>query len=265
MKTFMFLFLAGGCLLPAQLSVPQLGAARYRDGSVHLIRGVGANAIIGPRIAGTVRAISFSDSLGMIATRAVIQLLNANGTLVGAYLTREQAPVLHVDSTPASALAWLPSKHLLIQWNGTGFQEIPVDDSSFGGPVTFVQLAASNVAQFFVKRADSSVGKISVGLPGGSVTSADLEPDATGAVASLQGWTVWQNEGGLIAEQANGNKQIISLQAQTLPAGDLTLEQMSSHWLHVSSASLRMSWAVYLDAAKVEVSQLPPPVKEIYR
>jgi hypothetical protein len=71
-----------------------------------------------------------------------------------------------------------------------------------------------------------------------------------------------QNGRGLMGELPDGNRQTVELSKDPLPAGDLTVERMSTDWLHVSSRSKRTDWAVYLSAGKTSVSRLPSPPRE---
>ena len=238
----------------AQLSVPQLGIAHYSDGSVRIVRGISANFIVDSHLLAAADAASFSDISGLVSANGLIRLLRSDGSVIAEYQTGEPAPLLQ-----AGTVAWLPSRHSLLRWDGLKFTETPVDDSSFTGAVTFVNLPTANTAQFFVTRTDSSVARISVALPSGRVTSSDSEPAARGWVVVQQGWTVFQDEWGLVAERPNGNRQTIQLSSAPIAATDLHVEQMSSHWVHVSSSSSGTNWALYLDNNKVDIFLLPPP------
>jgi hypothetical protein len=260
-----WVLLAMSAGLDAQLKVPQLGVARYADGSVHPIRGVAANFIVEPRAIARADGASFSDSAGLLAINGWIRLLRADGALLGEYPSAEPLPLLDIDSSAQSAAVWLPSKHMLLRWNGTQFVETPIDDSSFAGRVTFVSLASNTTAHFFVVLADSSVTRISVALPSGRVTSSDLQPGSQGSVSTQQGWIISQDAWGLIAERPGANRQTLQLSRQALPADDLTMEKMSNHWLHVTSRSTGTGWAVYLDTAKLNVFLLPSPVARVAR
>ncbi len=256
-----FALLSIHALLEAQLNVPQLGMARYQDGSVHLIRGVGANVIVERHALMNASASVFGDTGGLLAAPGAIRAVRQDGTVLSDYQSNEPTPVLGLDgATPGAAVAWLPSKHVLLRWDGAKFSETSVDDSSFGGTVSSVAVVASGSAQFFVSRADASVARVSVALPAGRVTSSDTEPGARGWAFLQQGWTISQDEWGLTAERANGgNRQTIQLSQQALALNDLQVEQMSSHWLHVSSASSRANWVLYVDTQKLSIYLLPPP------
>jgi hypothetical protein len=257
--------LSASLLLDAQLTVPGLGLARFSDGSVHPISGVSANLIVEPQAIATAASASFSDSVGLIYANGLIQLMRIDGTVLGEYRTDEPQPLLNINGPAQSAAVWLPSKRLLLHWNGTKFEEIAIDDSLFGGRVTFVRLASNTSVQFFAVQTNSSVTQISVALPSARVTSLDNEPGANGAIFVQQGWRFSQDEYGLIAERFDGSRQSIALSKQPLPANDLLMEQMSDHWLHVSSRSTGAGWAVFVSVAKFDVSLLPPPVTEAKR
>lgn len=245
--------LLASALLHAQLTVPRAGVARYPDGSIHIVYGIPANLIVDSGVLGNADSASFSDSAGLLSESGWIRSLRADGKVLGEYRSSEPLPILQFNA------AWLPSKHLLVLWNGSKFVETPVDDSSFEGQVTFLNLPSADAAQLYVTRADSSVARITISLPSGSVTSSDTEPAARGWIFIQQGWLLSSDQHGFTAETANGVSQTIELSSQPIPAGDLVLEQMSNHWMHISSRSTHAAWAVYSDQSKVKVSLLPPP------
>jgi hypothetical protein len=252
--------------LQAQLNVPQLGLAHYADGTLHLVRGIGANMIVERDPFAAADTACFSDSVGVFASSGSIHLVRIDGTTLGEYHANEASPILHVDTDATSTAIWLPSSHSLLTWDGNHFIETPVNDALFGGAVTFVNLVSSTSAQFFVARPDQSIARVSVALPSGQVTSSDIEPLARGWIFVQQGWSLSQVDTSLIAERTNGTQQqTIALSEKTIPAGDLRVEQMSNHWLHVSSQSLGTNWAIYLDQNKLNSFLLPPPTRQHLR
>jgi hypothetical protein len=249
-------------LLNAQLSVPKLGFARFSDGSIHAVHGLAANLIVDPRPSSAADGASFSDFGGLASANGLIQIMDADGVVLREYESGETQPILNMDSSLQSAVAWLPSRHLLLGWDGAAFTKTAVDDSSFGGKVAFVKLASGKVVELFVERADSSVAKVSVSLTAGRVMSSDAQPGGHGAVFVQQDWVLSQSGRGLTAELPNGNRQAIELSKEPLPADDLTIERMSNDWLHISSRSTGTHWAVYWTSANTSVSLLPPPTRE---
>jgi hypothetical protein len=261
-----FILVSTSALLQAQLTVPGLGVARYADHSVHVVRGVGGNLIVDPHKFAGAEAVSFGDSVGLVYSSGSIRLLQvANAAVIGEYPTDDPSPILHIDSAATSAIAWLPSKHLLVHWDGAHFTETSIDDVSLGGTVAFVSLASASSAQFFVSRTDSSVARVTVALPSGAVTSSDTIPAAQQWAFVQQGWTVSRDERGLVAERLDGNRQSVPLGNQPIPGGDLIVEQMSNHWIHLSSRSTGDDWALYVDPKKLDIFRLPPPAPEATR
>jgi len=251
-----------GGLLLAQLSLPQPGFARFSDGSVHLVLGIASNLIVGARVLNTADSASFSDSGGLTSSNGLIRLMSDDGAVLGEYQSGDPRPILNIDSSLLSAVVWLPSKHILLGWDGKAFTTTAVDDSAFGGEVTFVRQAPGKTVELFVEQADDSVAKLTVSLSEGRLLNAETEPGARGAVFVQRGWLLSQNGRGLMSELPNGNRQTVELSKEPLPAGDLRIERMSNDWLHVSSQSTGTNWAVYLTATKLSVSLLPPPVRE---
>jgi hypothetical protein len=259
----------GGCaalllsgLLNAQLSVPKLGTVRLADGSVHWVDGLAANIIVDPRCLGKADSTSFSNSGGLTSLQGLIRLMSAAGAVLGEYESGEPRPILNIDSSLLSAVVWLPSKHMLLGWDGKAFTTMAVDDSAFDGQVTFIRQAAGKTVELFVERADGSVAQLTVSLTEGRLLDAHTEPGAHGAVFVQQGWLLWQNGRGLTAEWPSGNRQTIELSKGPLPPDDLRIERMSNDWLHVSSESMGTNWAIYLHARNLSVSLLPPPIRE---
>jgi hypothetical protein len=245
-------------LVHAQLSVPRPGLARFSDGSIHAVHGIAANFIVDSRVLSTADSASFAGSGGLTSSDGLIRMVSADGTVLAEYQAGD-LPILNIDSSLQSAVVWLPAKHVLLGWDGAAFTARAIDDSSFGGKVTFVRLAPQKTAEMFVELADSSVAKLSISLTEARVISADTVPGVNGPVFVQQGWILSQDGHGLLAEMPDGTRRTIELSAKPLPAGDLTIERMSDDWLHISSRSTGANWAVSLSSMKLSVSLLPPP------
>jgi hypothetical protein len=252
-------------VLHAQLSVPQLGFARFADGSVHAIQGVAANLIVSPRAVATANRASFSNAGGLTAKNGLIQLWDASGKQLASYQSDEALPLVNIDSSLQTAIAWLPSSHVLLTWDGTTLVARPLDDAGFEGTVTFVRLESAAIAQFFLVQANSKVAKASVSLPSGRLISSDILPGPHGVLFVQSGWILSQSDEGLVAEMPDGYRQTISLLRNPLLTGDLTIERMSTDWLHVSSQATGASWAIFLSGTKLNVSVMPHTSKGVAR
>jgi hypothetical protein len=252
-----------GTLLDRQLSVPQLGYTRFLDGSVHLISGVAANLIVELQsIAQTDRA-SFSDSGGLTSSNGVIRLHDAAGRVMAEYPSDEPRPLLNIDSSLGSVAVWLPSKHSLLGWNGAAFTSTLIDDSQFGGQVTFAKLANPTTAEFFVLLADSSVVRFLVGVPSGSSISGNIEPGIHGRVFAQNDWIIWHDHQGLVAQLRNSVGEPIRLIREASTPPDWAVERMSNEWLHISSPSSGMNCALSFSTSRVTVSLIPSLVRKV--
>src|ERR1700679_263764 len=123
---------------------------RCRDGAVYALYGLHANFVTGERASSLAQAASFSDQSGLIASRARLMLLGADGTIQGTYFDGEMHPVLNVDGDASSAVAWLPRRSELLTWNGSQFTAISVQNPALSGLVDSVRIVGGNSAELLV-------------------------------------------------------------------------------------------------------------------
>lgn len=155
--------------LVAQVSVPKIGVARYADHTVHGINGLEANLLVDEQLLGSADAASFSDAGGLISTAGRIQLITIQGKVVGEFNSNEPSPVLNIDGGLTSAIAWLPSRHLLIYWNGNSFGETQVNSSDVPGEVTSVTAVTTSLARLLANDASSHMFQLNISLQTGNV------------------------------------------------------------------------------------------------
>ena len=247
-------FLSSAALLQAQLGAPKIGLARYADHTVHAIYGLPFNFVLGKLAFAAADAISFSDSAGLVSRAGNIQLIAHDGSVIGEYNSAETAPVLNVDRDLKTAIAWLPSRHALLHWNGTCFELSPVTDADLTGTVTSLRLENSQTASLLITGNNGDVFEASVSLETGNLISLNLLPGVRGSAFRQDSFLIFEDQQGLEIESPNG-----SIRSLPLAAADLTFERMSSDWLHLSSASARRDWALHLNATSLSLSQLPVP------
>jgi hypothetical protein len=240
------------CLpLPGQLSVPQIGTARYPDGSFHTVQGLPANMIVADLPLDSGEAASFSDKGGLISQSGTIRLLGKDFSIMAEYPVGEK-PLLSIDGEPTSALAWLPNTHILLHWNGSRFEAIGVAASDVDGEVTDLQSSGSRQARFIVEHADKSVAAVTVSLRSGNLVSSEPLPGVQGYAFGQGFFVVYASEKELVVDNLRGYRRSVAI-----PASDFTIERMSDNWLHVYSPSLRQNWALYLTQADLRLSMLP--------
>src|SRR5437588_8069929 len=110
MKPQLGLFLLA-TVLPAQVSAPRVGFARFAGGSVHAVSGLPANLVVGNLSIARADSLSFSDSGGLLARNGQIDLVDANAQPVASFASGETVPLLNIDGALTTAIAWLPSSH----------------------------------------------------------------------------------------------------------------------------------------------------------
>ncbi len=237
----------------AQIGAPLSGFVRYGALPVQKLYGVPGNLVPVPAGFGSATAISFSDNCALIAQNNQIRLLGSDGSTLASYDTPETLPILDVGRDATSAAAWLPDTHLLLWSNGKTLSAITVDDSAFEGRVTSLSRAFPKTARLLITHPDGSVSVVSVALPGGEIISSDILPGVQGPAFLFDSDILWVDSAGLEIETARGVRQTLTLPF-SIP--DLSAEQMSSHWIHLSSASAGVHWALRLGDTPV-LSRIP--------
>jgi hypothetical protein len=150
----------------------------------------------------------------------------------------------------------------LLRWNGAAFLLQEVNDSGFAGQVTYLQLAAPHVARLLLTHNDASVSAVTISVDTGEVISSDLLPSARGRSFLQYSFVLSEDSSGIAVESASGTRRVVTLTQTPLPEGDLTIERMSTDWLHISSASTGQHWALYLNGMNLKLSALPVPAAQ---
>ena len=242
-------------VLFAQLNAPRAGLARFADQRLRIVRGIPSSLIVDRVPLGTATAASFSDYGGLIAENGNIELVSAAGSLIAVYESAGHAPVLNVDGPLSTALAYLPSTQTLLTWDGTAFAHISLPGVAPQGQVTSIRRGNGETAHLLVSHADASVSEIVVSLRTGNVSGEDYLPGTHGRAFSQHGWTVSTTPYGLTVD-GNTHREF-RLSEKPLPLGDITVERMSSDWLHIFSAGTGQNWALYLSSSEMSLSWLP--------
>jgi len=240
--------------LVAQLSVPRIGMARYADHTVRGINGLESNLLVDSQGLSNADVVSFSDLGGLVSTAGRIQLVTIQGVVVGEFTANEASPVLNVDGDLTTAIGWLPSRSLLIYWNGTSFVEVPVNRADLPGEVMSVRAVSSTSASLLANDARGNVFQANVSLPAGNVTAVNMLPGIRGPAFQQAGYIVSPGANGLEIQAVNG-----SVRSVPLSAPDLKFERMSSEWVHIASPTTHQDWALHLSSRALQLSILPAP------
>ena len=239
--------------LQAQIRAPKVGFVRYSDGTVRATYGLEANFIVGSQTPIAADAVSFSDLGGLISRGGRIRLVGRDASVIAEYDSTETAPVLNVDGDLTTAIAWLPSRHALLHWNGKSFVLTSLT-SAISENVNSLRVQSPNSAKLLVTAGDRSVLEATVSLDTGDLVAMNPLPGVHAPAFLQHSFVVFHDHEGLEIESSDGVIRTISLSAS-----DLTIERMSSDWLHLSSAATKQDWALHLSSAALNLSQLPAP------
>ncbi len=255
-----FFFLPLVLLAPSvegQLRAPKIGMVRYSDSSVHGVLGLFNNFIVSREVLGLADAISFSDEGGLLAKNGHIQLLAADGKPLAEFESGESAPVLNVDGDLTTAIAWLPTRHSLLHWNGKSFALIETN-SPLLSRVTAVRAESAEVATLLVLEDGGTVSAATVSLESGNLLALNLLPGVQGTALEQHSFFLFEDEAGLEIQGPNSAVRTIPIHAP-----DLTFERVSSDWLHLASPSTKQDWLLHLNRSTLAISQLPAPPAEV--
>jgi len=248
------LFTASAASLAAQIAPPNPGFVRYDGLPIQGLYGLPGNFVPADAAWGEADTISFSDRFGFLVTKGVIKLVRIDGSVLGRYEYDGPAPILHVGSTPESAVAWLPGTHSLLHWTERGFSVTEEESIGSDAIVSALELSASDVARFLITHPDRSVSNVTLSLSTTSVISSDFLPGVSGPAFRFAGQLIWAGNHGLEIEDSDGRQHTLPS-----PAGLFTAEQMSSQWVHLFYPYDRTHWALHLSKTEPTLSRLPAP------
>jgi hypothetical protein len=227
-----------------------VGFARFAGGSVHAVSGLPANLVVGDLPIARADSLSFSDSGGLLAHNGQIDLVDANAQPVASFTSGEAAPLLNIDGALTTAIAWLPSSHSILHWDGKGFVSTEVN---LAGEIIGLQFIEPDKARLLVRQADASVSAVIVSLKSGQVIDSQTVPGIEGNAFAQHSFFIAANSKTLVVESANGQRRVLPLAAP-----DITIERMSSDWLHIFSVSSGEHWALHLTQTDLQLSRMPP-------
>lgn len=234
---------------------PSAGVIREPDRRLHLVYGFSGNLINGHSLAlRDVSASSFSDTAGLVLASGSLKLVGLEGAgLGGTYSTRETQPLLSIIDQPETAIAWLPGEQKFVSWTGSVFTAVPFDASQLPGPIVALQsLVPGAVVDIWVSAQGSDTQHLRISLPSGFVTPLETTA-SSGRVAFVDGATlIFRTAEGLEVRSRGGASRTFAM-----PAGDLTFEKASAHWVHILSANPRREWMIYLNDTDAALSELP--------
>lgn len=252
--------LNSGLRAATPVSAPRVGLVRYADGGIHSLYGVAGNYVVGPRLLDSADGLSFSEAGGLLVRQGALQLIDSNLQTISSFNIGTEKPVLAIDRTLDSAIAWLPAHHLLVNSNGTALVPMTIPDGSWQGQVIGLQKISSDVASLLLLNAETgSVEEARVSLGTGSVLSVSSFAGVTGPVFRQADTLVSLHSGTLIITSVSTG----AIQFFPIHAKDLTFERLSRDAIHLYSPSSGRDWILHVSARQPanqsSLFELPPP------
>ena len=245
--------------LPAQVRSPKAGIVRYRTGALHPLFGLGSSYIVGPPYGESAVAAAFSDRFGLVADGVTLSLVEARENYDLAQLASiscaELKPILGIEDSADSAVAWLPSESLLLVSNGHAFRKLLVSGLEPGTTVTSVSKSGPSSVRLLLARTDNTVIEAQVSLATGQVSDWRIV-DAHGQVAVQSGYYFSVSGGKLHGSPMDSRNTPLDF---PLNITEAAFEQASSKSLHISSPAGDRNWIVYQENGRVAVAELPLP------
>lgn len=251
------LLLSLGVLLQAQVHVPHMGFVRCSDASVRAVYGVPGAFVIGQPVLFHTSSSSFSASGGIVATQTSVLLLDTSGKSIGEFPANDSRTLVNIGSKLSTAIAWLAATQTLLYWDESAFHEVklPVPIS---GRVTSIRRDGSRA--MLLVWSDGVVSEIAVSLDSGDIQSETFVAGVSGPAFRESGFILFPSSNGLEIEGPTSHTSL------PLPSSDLSIERMTSGWLHLASASSGRNWALHVTPGILELFQLPSiPRVEIAR
>ncbi len=249
-------------LSPGQVSAPRVGLARYASGGVYPVFGVQANYVLGNRLFDGVDALSFSEAGGLLSQRGSLLLLDANLATIGSFSlgSRNQGdvPIVGIDRSLTSAIAWLPAHHTLVHWNGSDLVSIVIPEGTVNGEVLTVSKVGTDLGIVATKSLTGVVEETTVSLRSGTSIAHTLVPGVNGNVYRQGKLVVSVQNGQLVTTAAaNGTRKAVPI-----PADDVSFERISATCVHLHAAKSDRDWLLHFAGDQSLLFELPKPAAE---
>lgn len=258
MKFYLPASIVSLCIAPmplaSQVNAPKAGVVRYRSGSVHPVYGLGSSWVVRAPFVRSAVAAAFSDRFGLVSDGASLSLLKEDFSPLARTSCVESNPVLGISDTSDSAVAWLPSRAVLIAFDGKNFTSIPVIGLEPGVAITAIAKSGS-VVRLLETRPDLTVAVVEVALPTGQVSASREIIEARGR-AALHGNYVCSVYESKLHLSPLDNAPALEF---PLEGADVSFEQASSKSLHITSPAGNRNWIAYSENGHIALAELPAP------
>jgi hypothetical protein len=236
MKLVLIIQFITAALASAQPGIlpPRIG---FVYGATHSIRpmfGIAANFIAGDPIAADVVSSAFSGSFGLLKTEDTVIVMDASGQTIVTLDAPSGSALFGFSRDGAPALAFFPSKKLLLQWNGTAFDPVTFETPD---PVLSISSRDPGFADLIVQR-DDTLWEVRIQLAGGlTLRQAALVGVRAPALLLASGDLIYRDSGGVVIRRPGQSE--VQIPAD-LP-GQFQFRQMSSEWIQINDIAVRIT------------------------
>lgn len=243
-----------------QLAIPSVGYVRYANDGVRGIYGLEGNYIVSRSVLAQADAASFSTAGGLIFNSGSLALVDPELVAVSTTAIEDSDPIVRLDGSLNTAIAWLPKSHALMHWNGESFVRTAVSGIGEEGIVTSVRKLDARTASLLVSKPDSTVVRYRLSLQTGEIKSLTAVPNALGYAFEIGDRILGFKEGKLSVFSQVGE----TLQTLTVPVDSgLLIAQVSTKCLHLNTKKPGEDWLLHLDGNDLRLYRLPASRKGI--
>jgi hypothetical protein len=251
----LLVLLAAATVCPGQIGAPQVGLVRYASGSVAAIFGLPGNYLPGEVRWTTVDALASSSAGALLAQKGQLLLLTAEGRELARTPLADPHPLLSLNRTLDSALAWSPASARLLFWNGTRFHIVSADPILLSGTVLSLEKSDSQSARILLRYPTGALEQVLLSLSSGAVLDRTSIAESASVRFRYAGLLLALAEGKLsVLESAGSSRVLLSI----APSDDLWFEPVSDSSLHLHARDCGRDWVVDFSGAQPVAFELPP-------
>jgi len=247
------LLIAG--LLAAQIAAPHPGLVRFPGLPLETVLGVPGNLLLAKSPFPAADAVAFSDNFGLLAAQGRIRLVKRDGAVLAELPYQGAPPVLNIENTPDTAIAWLPAENAIAFWREDRLARLETSDVT--APVTSISRISPQTARLLTANPDGTVSALDISLAGGATTNATVLPGVHAPAYSFGNRIIYIDQDGVAIETGDGARQTLPVSGTTFLA-----ERMSTAWAHLYFPAQKQHYALHL-AAEPALSLLPTPAAKV--
>lgn len=213
---------------------PRIGFVQDAAHSIRPMFGLAGNFLAGEAVVTDVVSSAFSGSFGLLKTDSALILADDAGRTIVSLDAPSGAALFGFSRNGAPALAFFPSKNLLLQWNGTAFDPVAFETRD---PVLSISSPDPGFADLIVQR-DDTLWEVRIQLSGGqTLRQAALVGVRPPALLLASGDLIYRDSGGLVIRKPGQSEVQIPVD---LP-GQFQFRQMSSEWIQINDIAVRIT------------------------